>query len=144
MSQRQAWAAIAFKGQTSRVERPRRVSTAAGKGPVAKKAPQKAVDPFLGLCRAARLPVPVQEYRFAAPRRWRFDYAWPDRLVALEVEGGIWTGGRHTRGAGFEKDIHKYNAAALVGWRLFRTTPAGLPLMLVYLRPVLTESSTSR
>ena len=72
------------------------------------------------------LPRPVAEYRFAPPRGWRLDFAWPDRLVALEVEGGVWTGGRHTRGAGFLKDVEKYNCAALAGWTLIRTTPAGL------------------
>jgi hypothetical protein len=44
-------------------------------------------------------------------------------MVALEVEGGVWTGGRHTRGAGFLKDVEKYNRAAVLGWRLLRVTP---------------------
>lgn len=63
-----------------------------------------------------------QEFRFAPPRRWRFDYAAPVQLIALEVEGGIWTGGRHTRGKGYERDCEKYNAAALLGWSVFRVT----------------------
>lgn len=75
------------------------------------------------LCRAAGLPVPVPEHRFAPPRRWRFDWAWPDIRLALEVEGGVWTGGRHTRGAGFVKDMEKYNAATIAGWRVVRCTP---------------------
>jgi len=62
----------------------------------------------------------VKEHRFHATRRWRFDYAWIAHLLALEVEGGIWTRGRHTRGAGYQKDIEKYNAAALAGWRVLR------------------------
>lgn len=71
------------------------------------------------------------EYRFDDTRKWRFDfrmhsytfatYEW-DR-VALEVEGGIWTNGRHTRGAGFKKDMEKYNRAACLGWRILRVTP---------------------
>lgn len=63
------------------------------------------------------------EYRFAPPRKWRFDYCWPAYKVALEVEGGVWTRGRHTRGAGFLKDIEKYNEAASLGWLVLRTTP---------------------
>ena len=70
------------------------------------------------------LPAPVTEHRFHATRRWRFDYAWPEHRVALEVEGGVWTGGRHTRGAGFLGDMAKYNAAGEQGWRVFRVTPS--------------------
>lgn len=72
------------------------------------------------------LPAPMAEYRFHPERRWRFDYAWPAQRVALEVEGGVWTGGRHTRGAGFLGDMEKYNAAALLGWRVLRVTPSKL------------------
>lgn len=64
----------------------------------------------------------VAEYRFHPTRKWRFDYAWPEYRIALEVEGAIWTGGRHTSGAGYSKDIEKYNAAVLCGWRLLRIT----------------------
>lgn len=72
---------------------------------------------------AAALPLPVPDYRFAPPRRWRFDYAWPALRLALEIEGGIWTDGRHVRGRGYERDCEKYNAAALAGWRVLRVTP---------------------
>lgn len=72
------------------------------------------------------LPVPEAEYRFHPVRRWRFDYAWPDCLVALEVEGGAFTGGRHTRGAGYVKDLEKYSEAAALGWRVVRCTPKQL------------------
>jgi hypothetical protein len=75
------------------------------------------------LCEAHGLPVPQREFCFAPPRRWRFDFCWPDKLVALEQEGGAWTGGRHTRGLGFLRDIEKYNRAVLEGWSLFRCTP---------------------
>lgn len=71
---------------------------------------------------ALRLPPPEREYRFDPDRRWRFDFAWPEHRVAFEIEGGTWTGGRHTRGAGFSADCEKYNAAALQGWRVFRVT----------------------
>ena len=56
-------------------------------------------------------------------RKWRFDFAWPADQLALEVEGGIWTGGRHTRGAGFLRDCEKYNTAAVMGWSVLRVTP---------------------
>jgi len=72
--------------------------------------------------RAIGLPEPVREYRFAPPRRWRFDLAWPDLMLAVEVEGGTWVGGRHTRPRGFESDAEKYNAAVMAGWRVLRVT----------------------
>ena len=70
--------------------------------------------------RAVKLPKPEREFRFHPTRRWRFDFAWPHFRVAMEVEGATWTGGRHTRGSGFEKDCEKYGAAILSGWRVFR------------------------
>jgi hypothetical protein len=81
---------------------------------------------IVGQLRMAGLPDPVEEYRFAPPRRWRFDLAWPDPAIklAVEIEGGVWTGGRHTRPSGYLKDIEKYNQAAIMGWRLVRITPA--------------------
>lgn len=70
----------------------------------------------------AGLPDPILEHRFAPPRRWRFDLAWPSDKVALEIEGGTWINGRHSRGAAFEKDCEKYNTAVLLGWQVFRAT----------------------
>jgi hypothetical protein len=68
----------------------------------------------------------VRELVFHPKRKWRFDYAFPAQKIALEVEGGIFTGGRHTRAKGFLGDIEKYNQATLLGWRLFRVTPQNL------------------
>lgn len=74
-------------------------------------------------CHLTGLPRPVAEHRFHPKRKWRFDWAWPLELVAVEVEGGAWTGGRHTRGSGFEKDLEKYAEAVILGWRVLRVTP---------------------
>jgi very-short-patch-repair endonuclease len=80
-------------------------------------------DLFQKLC-AQKLGVDVvAEHRFHPPRRWRFDYALVEERIAIEVEGGVWTRGRHTRGAGFLKDVEKYNCAAVEGWIVIRTTP---------------------
>jgi very-short-patch-repair endonuclease len=62
----------------------------------------------------------VREHRFDPSRRWRFDFAWPAHMLAVEIEGGVWSGGRHTRGAGFVGDCEKYNTATLAGWRVLR------------------------
>ena len=71
---------------------------------------------------APTAPAPVRELRFAPPRKWRFDFAWPARRVAVEIEGGIWSGGRHTRPQGYEGDLEKYNCATVEGWRVLRAT----------------------
>jgi very-short-patch-repair endonuclease len=65
---------------------------------------------------------PEPEYQFHRPRRWRFDFAFPDQKVAIECEGGTWTNGRHTRGKSFAMDCEKYNQASLDGWTLLRFT----------------------
>jgi hypothetical protein len=85
------------------------------------------------------LPMPVTEYQFAAaymsnegkdgklrPRKWAFDFAFLDHKIALEVEGGIWIAGGHSRGSGVKKDMEKYNAAAVLGWRVLRVEPKNL------------------
>lgn len=65
---------------------------------------------------------PEREHRFHPVRRWRFDFAFPDLRIAVEVEGGIYLpgGGRHNRGAGMEKDLEKYGEAQLLGWTVYR------------------------
>lgn len=81
---------------------------------------------FISACKAYGVLAPTPEHRFHPTRKWRLDYAWPSHKVALEVEGGIWTQGRHTRGAGALGDMEKYNALAAAGWRLLRRTPSNL------------------
>jgi very-short-patch-repair endonuclease len=79
---------------------------------------------FVFQLRAAGILDYHQEYTFAYPRRWRFDFCWPDARLAVEIEGGVWSGGRHTRGSGFVKDLEKYNQATILGWKLLRVTSA--------------------
>jgi very-short-patch-repair endonuclease len=69
-----------------------------------------------------QMPSPVAEYRFAPPRKWRFDWAFPMEMVAVEVEGNAWRvpgGGRHMQ----DSDLNKYNHAAALGWRVLRFSP---------------------
>ena len=87
---------------------------------------RRAALPFPTLCVAAGLPPPVAEHRFHPVRRWRFDFAWPEKRLAVEVEGGVFVQGRHARGAGIRADIEKYNAAVLMGWRVLRYLPEQL------------------
>ena len=77
-----------------------------------------------------------RECRFHPTRKWRSDFiiADPGEInwvlgiedsILVEIEGGVWTRGRHTRGSGFIKDCEKYNTAAAMGWRVFRF-PTGM------------------
>lgn len=81
------------------------------------------IDVFCQVAKKEIGVAPVMEYQFHPKRKWRFDYAFVEAKVALEVEGGVHTGGRHIRPKGFLGDMEKYNEAAVMGWRLLRTTP---------------------
>lgn len=62
-----------------------------------------------------------RELEFCAPERlWRFDFAIERLGIAIEIEGGIFTEGRHSRGRGYQRDLEKYNTATALGWRVFR------------------------
>ena len=61
-----------------------------------------------------------REYEFHPERRWRLDFAWPDKKVAVEIEGLTYDGGRHQRIAGYKSDLDKYNAALMMGWTVYR------------------------
>ena len=93
--------------------------------------------------RARKFPQPEREYRFVAEhiglgpgireriadaglQDWRFDFAWPEHKFAVEIEGGLHVGGRHTRGAGYENDLLKYEAAWKIGWTVYRCSPASV------------------
>lgn len=80
----------------------------------------KLEDALAFQMKAAGLPIPEREWRFHPERRWRFDFAWPGDKLAVEVEGGIFVHGRHSRGAGILGDIEKANAATIMGWRIIR------------------------
>jgi very-short-patch-repair endonuclease len=62
----------------------------------------------------------VREYRFAPPRRWKFDFYFAHAQLAIEVEGGVWIQGRHSRALGMIGDMTKYNQAAEMGITVLR------------------------
>ena len=61
-----------------------------------------------------------QEFKFHPDRKWRADFHIVGHKLLVEVEGGIWSGGRHTRGKGYIGDMEKYNAAVGMGYRVLR------------------------
>lgn len=87
--------------------------------------------PLVGLCKSAGLPVPETEYEFHPTRMWRFDYAWPEHKLALEVDGGIWSANEqakaaHAKPLAIIRDMEKGNEAVILGWRVLRIQPKHL------------------
>ena len=74
--------------------------------------------------KADKLPPYEREYRFDPDRRFRFDFAWPHLKLAVELEGGIFAQGAHSRPLGIIRDMAKGNLAVLLGWSVLRYTPA--------------------
>jgi hypothetical protein len=69
------------------------------------------------------IPIPTAEHKFCSTRKWKFDFAWINEKVAMEIEGGLWIQGRHNRAASMINDMEKYNEAASNGWLVLRFTP---------------------
>jgi very-short-patch-repair endonuclease len=102
-----------------------------GVSPAARRLPFKNKKPDWSLVlalhlRAYGLPAPVREHRFHATRKWRFDFAWVEQRIALEIEGGLFVRGGHVRGAHYEEDCEKYAEALVLGWRVLRVSPRQL------------------
>jgi hypothetical protein len=73
--------------------------------------------------RALRLPKPEHEFRFHPTRRWRWDLCFTHpHMLAVEVHGGVYKNGRHTRGKGFTEDRRKMLAGVELGWRVIEVT----------------------
>lgn len=73
--------------------------------------------------KACKLKLPIREFKICPDRKWRSDFVWPEHNLIVEIEGGIYTNGRHTRPRGFKNDCEKYNYAALIGYKVIRVTP---------------------
>lgn len=78
---------------------------------------------LLTLIRIYGLPEPVREYRAIKDRRFRWDFAWPERKLLVEIQGDIWAGRRgeqsgHTSGTGLTRDYEKNNLAVMAGWQV--------------------------
>jgi len=80
-------------------------------------------DIFLGQVEGAGLPSPVRQSSEpweGSGRRFIADFFWPREGLVVEIDGGVWNGGRHTRGAGFESDCEKQAIAVANGYRYLR------------------------
>ena len=70
-------------------------------------------------CEQAGFPAPLREYAAVPGRRFRWDFAWPDKRVLVEINGGTYAHMGHSTGSGIARDYEKSNLAVLAGWRTF-------------------------
>lgn len=65
-----------------------------------------------------KIPSPSKQYKFHPTRKFQFDFAWVDKKVAVECDGGRYQfgGGRHSSPG----DYDKLNEAAILGWKVIR------------------------
>jgi hypothetical protein len=91
----------------------------------------KLEQKFALLWRACNGPTLEQEHHFCPIRKWLSDFFHRPTLTLIEIEGGMWTGGRHQKGLGFSADAIKYNVASYMGFRLFRLPSSLLTLAYV-------------
>lgn len=64
----------------------------------------------------------TRQYVICEDRRWRFDFAAPEKKLLLEIHGGIWTAGEHARGRGITRDCEKVSTACILGYRVLLAT----------------------
>jgi very-short-patch-repair endonuclease len=95
---------------------------------VSARTPSRLERRFELLWRVVEGPTLATEFRFHPTRRWRADYAHEESRTLVELEGGVWVGGRHTRGQGFVADAEKYFEATLAGWRVVRLVSSQITL----------------
>lgn len=79
----------------------------------------------------------VKEYKFHPIRRWRFDFAIPEKKIAIEYEG-VFGGGksRHTTVTGYTADTEKYNEAVKLGWKVLRYTAKSYSKLIIDLKAI--------
>lgn len=83
-------------------------------------------DEFAFRVAANRLPPISRKFKFALSigRKWEADFAYPDRGLLIEIDGGIWRrgGGAHSHPTQILRDMTKGNDAAYLGYRVLRFT----------------------
>lgn len=80
---------------------------------------------FAWQVKQAGIVQPVRQYPFAKciSRLYRADFCWPDERLIVEIQGGIFVNGRHSRGMGYEADLERNSLAAMLGWKVLQFSP---------------------
>jgi len=89
------------------------------------------------------LPAPTMQHRFHPQRKWLFDFSWVDERLAVEIDGGAFVRGAHSRGAQQNKDYEKMNVATASGWRVLRFNTASMKCVddvVTFVAEVLTKA----
>lgn len=98
-----------------------------------RKQKAKSTARFAFHCHAMEVPGMVQEFKFHPKRKWRFDYALPDKKLAFEYEGVMAVKSRHTTPTGMTGDCDKYNQAQYLGWKVYRFTVLNYQTLKYYI-----------
>ena len=90
---------------------------------------ERAFDTY---AKSLGLPKAEKQFRFSE-RRYRLDRCYIDEKLGIELDGGVYSGGGHTRGKGYESNREKDNLAIELGWVVLhyttnqlRSNPAGV------------------
>ena len=93
--------------------------------PVIKKKQKQEYPIFEAIIKQTLKRPVVKEFKFHPKRKWLFDFAVPELMIAIEIEGAIFAKARlgHSSGKGIKQDMEKYNMAQLMGWKVLRYMP---------------------
>lgn len=126
------------KLENLRIQKLKRMKTKRGNS-VPKKSRYEEL--FLLQYKKTCLPPLKREAYFHPERNWRVDFLIEDHKIIIEIEGGIWMKGSHVRMHGYQDDCNKYNAAQVLGYKVFRFTSddiledRAVPFIWNYLNP---------
>lgn len=110
-----------YRPDSKRQPKPQPISTKKKKA-TQPKLPSPLASRFEAMWKAMGGPELTPEFRFSDTRKWRLDYFHAASMTAIELEGGIFCRGRHSRPKGMQGDCDKYNFAASIGIFVFRLT----------------------
>lgn len=61
-----------------------------------------------------------REVKLIPDRQHRVDFFFSSKKAVVEIEGGVWSQGRHLRGQGWMDDAWKYNTLTAMGYSVYR------------------------
>jgi len=79
----------------------------------------------------------VKSLRYFTPKKrqaktYNLDFAWPELLFAVEIQGGTYRNGAHSRGKGYSEDRKRIRDLRFMGWTVFEYTTDDLQPNTIY------------